>query len=681
MPDIFISYVEEDVHIVQEIAQGLEAAEYTTWYYTRDSLPGSSYLERVNEMIERAHEGRKHFIPVLYGLTHVVFQQRKPEWRMAVRAAVSIAIPSVGVAAILPRLIEGLRALGIQPPRVPSRSLPLPPPMPLSTAEGKHYACLIGTNEYDADAFPQTPYPEANVDALANQFEDKRIGDFDEVTRLKNKTHMEVIRTIKNLCGQVGENDLLLIYYSGYAILDEEETGQLYLAVKETATDVIPYTSIGVERLQIFLNRCQARQEILILDCHYLNRPEAVSAQIALRQSGTYIISNRPRAVGWSMPTGEETHSLLTKYLIQGLATGAADLNGRGRVTVGEWFTYVQKQMADHGLPQPWKWEAGVEGTWVIARTAESAEASAVVRPASLRRTLKDLTRMFREGLVIPFLGSDATLERALIHKLAEVARELADVPESLHTYPLTVLAQYCQTRMPGGRPQFYIELKRCFPPSITPEPLYRLLAQQEKPLLVVTSAYDTALEQVFQEHNKPYAVVTHIAHAEDWDNLGKVVVQYSDRPDESEICLSDELRIDLERWWVFYKIQGTFDLFIQGRHGREEIDSILISEEDYFEFLGRLSDQHRTMPTLFNRPFQRRLFLFLGYWMSDWNVRTLVHILRQERNLRQVAGYAVRPNAADIEAQFWKRKNVEIVDMEVGNFSSSLAAEMGLRI
>jgi hypothetical protein len=48
---------------------------------------------------------------------------------------------------------------------------------------------------------------------------------------------------------------------------------------------------------------------------------------------------------------------------------------------------------------------------------------------------------------------------------------------------------------------------------------------------------------------------------------------------------------------------------------------------------------------------------------------------------MRQVAGYAVRPNATDIEAQFWKSKNVEILKMEVGSFVGSLAAEMGLGI
>jgi len=44
MSHIFISHVEEDKEVVALLAQELEAAGYQTWYYTRDSLPGSSYL-------------------------------------------------------------------------------------------------------------------------------------------------------------------------------------------------------------------------------------------------------------------------------------------------------------------------------------------------------------------------------------------------------------------------------------------------------------------------------------------------------------------------------------------------------------------------------------------------------------------------------------------------------------
>ncbi|HUT32377.1 MAG TPA: SUMF1/EgtB/PvdO family nonheme iron enzyme [Planctomycetota bacterium] len=139
MADVFISYVEEDGPAAAELAAGTEAAGYSVWYYERDSIPGPSYFAQVNEAIEGAravvlfispdslgsnqvyneiviaHESRKAFIPVLIGISHAEFQQRQPGWRVALGASTSIRVPPQGVAAIVPRVVQGLKALGLKP--------------------------------------------------------------------------------------------------------------------------------------------------------------------------------------------------------------------------------------------------------------------------------------------------------------------------------------------------------------------------------------------------------------------------------------------------------------------------------------------------------------------------------------------------------------------------------------
>ncbi|MFC1958095.1 toll/interleukin-1 receptor domain-containing protein [Chloroflexota bacterium] len=139
MTDIFVSHVEEDSVIALEIVAGLEEAGYTTWSYEIDSVPGPSYLVQTGEAVEtskivivvispdslgsrqvtseivRAHESSKKFVPVLHGITHAEFQNRQPEWREALGAAASIRIPQEGVAAIIPRIINGLKILDILP--------------------------------------------------------------------------------------------------------------------------------------------------------------------------------------------------------------------------------------------------------------------------------------------------------------------------------------------------------------------------------------------------------------------------------------------------------------------------------------------------------------------------------------------------------------------------------------
>ncbi len=139
MSDVFISHVEEDAAIALEIARGLNVAGYTTWCYEEDNELGASYLKQIGEAIEAcqavvlvispeslgsdqvtreveySHEARKRFVPVLKGISHVEFQNRRASWRVALGTASSIPVPPDGVSAILPRIVRGLQGLGVKP--------------------------------------------------------------------------------------------------------------------------------------------------------------------------------------------------------------------------------------------------------------------------------------------------------------------------------------------------------------------------------------------------------------------------------------------------------------------------------------------------------------------------------------------------------------------------------------
>lgn len=581
-----------------------------------------------------------------------------------------------------------------------------PAPDANAMLEGRRWACLIGANDYDDPAFPPIAHPEANVDAFTRILEDKRLGDFDQVVALKGKTHTEIIREIKRISGQLKVADLLLIYVSGYALLDKEETGKLYLIAQGTDPTDLPGSAIDLGRVKSFLDKSEARQKILILDCQYGGQsfaapapdPGLLRAQLQLESNGKYLISSPVESGAPAKSAGtEDARSPLTAALLDGILTGKADLDQSGKITVNEWFTYAQRQFSDRRLPAPLKWDDGAAGNWVVARAITASGQESKPLPTSLKRNYKYISEMFRDGSIIPFLGSEMALELVappdadgktavfsdppLERELAQRMAGQAELLQDAGCNPLTVISQYYQMHVVGARPLFYRQLKKLFPQQLRPGRVHRFLAQQAKPMLVITASYDTLLEQVFREQGKPFAVVTHVAYAEDEGNLGKVVVQYSDRPESAEIGLSDELSIDLDRWWVFYKIQGTFDLFIKGLGGKEEVDSIVISEEDYIARFSRSSDQHRTLPTLFHRLFQQRQLLFLGYRMCDWNFRSLVHILRKDEKIRKVKGYAVRDNPPDFERFYWESMNVQLIECTASEFIHGLAAEMGLDV
>ena len=104
MADIFISHVEEDGREALEIALGLEEAGYSTWTYEIDSVPGSSYLLKTRQEIDKskimiflvsrdslsssqiesevihAHEEHKGFIPLLKDVSFAEFKNRRPDY-------------------------------------------------------------------------------------------------------------------------------------------------------------------------------------------------------------------------------------------------------------------------------------------------------------------------------------------------------------------------------------------------------------------------------------------------------------------------------------------------------------------------------------------------------------------------------------------------------------------------
>ena len=139
MADVFISHVEEDEQLALGFAKGLEEAGFTTWYYERDNLPGVPQLQQttaaigscraflllispdslssheVNIEVGVAHDNSRPFLPIRKGVTHKEFRERRPMWCAAAGGAVSLSVGSASPSALVPRLVSGLQALGIEP--------------------------------------------------------------------------------------------------------------------------------------------------------------------------------------------------------------------------------------------------------------------------------------------------------------------------------------------------------------------------------------------------------------------------------------------------------------------------------------------------------------------------------------------------------------------------------------
>jgi hypothetical protein len=139
MSQVFFSHVEEDAATAQELAVGLEQEGYTAWFYERDSLPGPPYVTQILEAIEQsavvivlvsadalgswqvdreifqASRTGKAMIPLLLGITHEELRNRRSDWVLMFGAATPLSVPPGGVAAFIPRLVQGLKGMGAEP--------------------------------------------------------------------------------------------------------------------------------------------------------------------------------------------------------------------------------------------------------------------------------------------------------------------------------------------------------------------------------------------------------------------------------------------------------------------------------------------------------------------------------------------------------------------------------------
>ena len=118
--------------------------------------------------------------------------------------------------------------------------------------------------------------------------------------------------------------------------------------------------------------------------------------------------------------------------------------------------------------------------------------------------------------------------------------------------------------------------------------------------------------------------------------------------------------------------MHGTFD------REDEKNDSFLITEQDYVDYLGRA--QNCVPPYLATR-MAKSNFLFLGYSLTDWNVRVMLRKLRQLEKSRDepIPSWAINKDHNPVERKIWEKHDVNIYEFDLKAFACELAQALGL--
>jgi len=296
-------------------------------------------------------------------------------------------------------------------------------------------------------------------------------------------------------------------------------------------------------------------------------------------------------------------------------------------------------------------------------------------------------------GRMVPFLGAGANLcdrgdetwekGRPFLPSGGELAGHLAlrgryPVPEELN---LLRVSQYVDAAR--GEDELYLYLREVFDSEYSPTSLHRLLARAAKALgeaglqqlLVVTTNYDDLVERAFAEEGLEVDVVWYEAK-QNAAARGRFVHR-APVGKATVIVLSDEykgLPEKLERPAVL-KLHGCLDRKSAGD------DSYVITEDSYIDYLS-VGDVGALIPIALRQRLTGNSLLFLGYSLSDWNLRVVLNRIWQGSNFN-VKSWAVQreptdPNQSKIEQALWEtRDKVELVYCELSEYVKELEARL----
>jgi len=211
-------------------------------------------------------------------------------------------------------------------------------------------ALLIGVSEYEVGLNP-LPAAVKDVVALERILKDSEMGDFDEVKILTNPEPQAMQYEVETLFTSCSRDDFVLLFFSGHGIKDDENN--LYFATRITKKlpkgNLIKSTAVPAKFIHDVMNGSKAKRQAIILDCCFSGAFDpslqskddgSVNLQDQLGAEGRVVLTSSS-STQYSFEQQGSDLSLYTRYLIEGIETGAGDLDEDGKVSVRELHEYA----------------------------------------------------------------------------------------------------------------------------------------------------------------------------------------------------------------------------------------------------------------------------------------------------------------------------------------------------
>ena len=177
-----------------------------------------------------------------------------------------------------------------------------------------------------------------------------------DITVLKDPQPQKIRVAIEKLFGNRHKDDLLLFYFSGHGIKDDR--GKLYISSCETSKEngrLFKSSAIAANYLHENINDSRSQRQVIILDCCFsgaiaqgmnVKDDGHVDLQAELGGKGRAILTSSS-STQYSFEQEDSELSIYTKYLVEGIESGAADKDEDGQISADELHEYARSKVQE----------------------------------------------------------------------------------------------------------------------------------------------------------------------------------------------------------------------------------------------------------------------------------------------------------------------------------------------
>ncbi len=216
------------------------------------------------------------------------------------------------------------------------------------------FALLIGVSDY-AEGLSALPAATQDAAALQRVLQSPELGQFDDVQLLLDPTRDQMATKVEVWLSERQSEDLVLLFFSGHGVKDEHT--ELYFAAGNTQkaqNRLVRSTAFAARNLNDYLRDCRSKQQVVVLDCcfsgafgNFQPRDDGeVGLQSQLAAEGRVVLTSTS-AVDYAFEEKAADLSVYTRYLIEGIEKGTADLNRDGVITVDELHEFASRKVKE----------------------------------------------------------------------------------------------------------------------------------------------------------------------------------------------------------------------------------------------------------------------------------------------------------------------------------------------